>query len=64
MTQDEIDRVWSDQIGATAADALMDAGLITKIDLDKARKIIAEEISVRLVARDKPDTENWRYKSK
>jgi hypothetical protein len=42
---------------------LVDANLIGKADFDKAAAIIAEEVLVRLVANDRPDRTNWKYKS-
>jgi hypothetical protein len=63
MTDDEIDVAWSKSVAALAADALVDAKLIIKADLDKATAIIAEEVHVRLVAKDRPDRTNWKYKS-
>jgi len=63
MTDDEIDVAWSQSVAGLAADALVTAGLVAKADIDRIHKIIAEEVYVRLAARDRPDRENWRYKS-
>jgi hypothetical protein len=63
MTDDEINVAWSQSVGGLAADALVDAGLLTKADIDRAHKIIAEEVYVRLAVGDRPDRTNWRYQS-
>ena len=62
MTDDEIDVAWSRMVAELAADGLVTAKILAKDDLQKATEIIAEEISVRLVAGDRPDRTNWRYK--
>jgi hypothetical protein len=63
MTDDETDVACSQSVAGLAADALVTAGLVAKADFDRIHKIIAEEMYVRLVARDRPDRANWRYKS-
>ena len=50
-------------VAELAADGLVTAKILAKDDLQKATEIIAEEIYVRLVAGDRPDRTNWRYKS-
>jgi hypothetical protein len=62
MTDDEIDVAWSRMVAELAADGLVTAKILAKDDLQKATEIIAEEIYVRLVAGDRPDRTNWRYK--
>ena len=64
MTDDEIDVEWSRSVASLVADALVDAKLMVEADLNKAAVIIAEEINVRLAAKDRPDRTNWKYKSK
>ena len=63
MTDNEIDVAWSHTVAELAADGLVTAKILAKDDLQKATEIIAEEIYVRLVAGDRPDRTNWRYKS-
>jgi len=63
MTDDEIDVAWSKSVAELAADALVDAGLLTKADFDEAQNIIMEELRVRLALRDRPDRKNSRCKS-
>jgi hypothetical protein len=63
MTDNEIDVAWSRAVAELAADSLVTAMILAKDDLQKATEIIAEEIYVRLVAGDRPDRTNWRYKS-
>ena len=63
MTDNEIDVAWSRAVAELAADGLVTAKILAKDDLQKATEIIAEEIYVRLVAGDRPDRTNWRYKS-
>jgi hypothetical protein len=62
MTDDEIDVAWSSSVAELAADALVDAGLLTKVDFDKAQNIIMEELRVRLALGDRPDRKNSRCK--
>jgi len=62
MTDNEIDVAWSRAVAELAADSLVTAMILAKDDLQKATEIIAEEIYVRLVAGDRPDRTNWRYK--
>ena len=63
MTDDEIDFAWSKSAAELAADALVDAGLLTKADFDRAQNIIMEELRVRLALGDRSDRKNSRYKS-
>ena len=63
MTDNEIDVAWSRAVAELAADSLVTAMILAKDDLQKATEIIAEEIYVLLVAVDRPDRTNWRYKS-
>jgi len=63
MTDNEIDVAWGRAVAELAADSLVTAMILAKDDLQKATEIIAEEIYVRLVAGDRPDRTNWRYKS-
>ena len=64
MTQDEIDKAWSDSVASIAASTLQVAKLLPDADYDRVREIIAEEILVRLILGDRPNRENWRYKAK
>ena len=49
------DKDWSKSVADLAADALIDAGLIQKDQLDEASDVIAEEVLVRLCMNDRPD---------
>ena len=60
MTDNEIDVAWSRMVAELAADGLVTAKILAKDDLQP--EIIAEEVFVRLVAGDRPDRTNWRYK--
>ena len=64
MTQDEIDKTWSRDIASLAVDALMKAGFVARADFDRSLEIVAEEVVVRLSLEDRPNAENWRYKSR
>jgi hypothetical protein len=63
MTGDEIHVAWSRSIAELAMDALVTAKIVVKDDYVRAVGIAAEEIYVRLTMQDRPDRENWRYKS-
>lgn len=45
---------WSRSVAGLSVDALIDAGLLRKEDLDVAAAVVAEEISVRLALGDYP----------
>jgi hypothetical protein len=62
MTDNETDLAWSRIVAELAADGLVTAKILAKDELQKATEIIAEEVFVRLVAGDRPDRTNWRYK--
>jgi hypothetical protein len=47
-------KAWSDPIAALAADALVEARLVSRDDFDKVAAVIAEEVFVRLCLRDFP----------
>jgi len=64
MTQDEIDKAWSQHIASLSVHTLVQAGIVAKTDLDRALEIVAEEVLVRLSFEDRPNAENWRYKPK
>jgi hypothetical protein len=64
VTDDEICKDWSGRVAALVIDALMDHKIVAKADFDRATKIAAEEIFVRLVIRDRPDRESNAYKSR
>jgi hypothetical protein len=63
MTQGEIDAAWSRQVAILAVDALMRAKIVASTDLERAIEIDTEEIIVRLSLEDRPNHDNWRYKS-
>jgi hypothetical protein len=63
MTQGEIDSAWSRHIAILAGDPLVRAKIVAGADLDRAIEIVAEEIGVRLSLEDRPNSDNWRYKS-
>jgi hypothetical protein len=45
---------WSDDIANLAVDALVDGGLISQDDFERAVSIVSEEIHVRLILGDYP----------
>jgi hypothetical protein len=47
-------RQWCDKVAVLAVDGLKDAGLISKGDFERASRIVAEEILVRLCLEDYP----------
>ncbi len=47
---------WSDSVAELAVDALVDAQLVPKDKFDDASSIVAEEIFVRLILGDLPDS--------
>ena len=61
MTHDEIDVDWGQRIAALVVDALVSAGVLPHIESEKASEIAAEEITVRLTIKDRPDRTNFRY---
>jgi hypothetical protein len=63
MTDDEIDAAWSRSVAELAIDPLVTAKIMEKDDFSRAVAIAAEEIYVRLIMQDRPDRENWHYKS-
>jgi hypothetical protein len=63
LTDEEIDAAWSQSVASIAAVTLIDANLLAGPERDRATEIIAEEIRVRLIAGDRPDRDNWKYKS-
>ena len=63
MNDNEIDSAWSLSVAKIVSATLIYAKILSEAEQDRATKIIAEEISVRLIAGDRPDSENWRYKS-
>ena len=62
LTNDEIDAAWSRSVASIAAVALIQAKLLARSEQDRVTEIIAEEIRVRLIAGDRPNRENWKYK--
>ncbi len=63
MTDAEIDEAWSRSVASIAAVTLIHAKILAESDQDRATAIIAEEIRIRLIIGDRPDRENWKYKS-
>jgi hypothetical protein len=63
LTDEEIDAAWSQSVGSIAAVTLIHAKLLEAAEQDRATAIIAEEIRVRLIAGDRPDRQNWKFKS-
>jgi hypothetical protein len=45
---------WSSAIATLAADALIDGGVISRDQFERATEIIAEEIEIRLICGDYP----------
>jgi hypothetical protein len=64
MTDDEIHSAWSRSVAELATNALVTAKIVARDEYDHAVAITAAEIYARLAAHDRPDRENWRYKSK
>ena len=64
MTDEEIDAAWSQSVGSIAAVTLIHAKLLASSEQDRATAIIAEEIRVRLIAGDRPDRQNGKFKPK
>jgi hypothetical protein len=62
MSDSEIDQAWSRSVASNAAITLIYAKILPASDQDRATAIIAEEILARLIAGDRPDRENWKYK--
>jgi hypothetical protein len=58
MTDDEINRAWSKWIATLAVDAMLDAKIVARPDMEKAIAIAEEEIYVRLALGDRPDRTN------
>jgi hypothetical protein len=54
VADEDPDSAWSLKIAGLAVDALVGAGLIGKVDFDRAVLIAAEEIRVRLTLGDRP----------
>lgn len=50
-------RAWSVHIADLSADALADAGLVSRDDVERAAAVIAEEVFVRLCLLDYPPIE-------
>jgi len=48
---------WSEEVAALGVDMLVDHGLVQKADFDRATKIVAEEIRIRLAIGDYPPPE-------
>jgi hypothetical protein len=63
MTDDEIDVAWSHRIAGLTTATLVAAGVMPEADIERVKGIIAEEIYVRLCAKDRPDRNNWLYQS-
>ena len=63
LIDEEIDAAWSQSIASIAAVTLIHAKLVASSEQERVTEIIAEEIRVRLLAGDRPDRENWKYKS-
>jgi len=63
LTDEEIDAAWSQSVASVAAVTLIHANLLAGSDQNRATEIIADEIRVRLIAGDRPDRDNWKYKA-
>jgi hypothetical protein len=62
VTDNDIDSAWSLAVAGIASATLIQAKILAEAEKDRATKIIAKEILVRLIAGDRPEPENWRYK--
>jgi len=47
-------KAWCDSVAELAADALLDAGLIGRSDIQRVVAIVSEEIEIRLILGDCP----------
>jgi len=54
MGNENTQKSWSERVAGLGVDVLIDNGLIKKEDCDRATKIVAEEILVRLSLGDCP----------
>jgi len=60
MPNSKTQKSWSEDVAALGVDMLVDHGLIRKEDFERATKIVAEEILVRLSLGDYPPPEEAR----
>lgn len=54
MSTKETITSWSETVAGLGVDALVDSGLLKKGDFERAKRIVAEEIRVRLSLGDFP----------
>jgi predicted RNA-binding protein associated with RNAse of E/G family len=54
MSDGDTIQSWSDTVAGLAVDRLVDHGLVAREDFDRATRVIAEEILVRLAMEDYP----------
>ena len=54
MVESATPRTWSKQVAVLAVDVLLDAGIISQPEFERAVDIVAEEIYVRLSLEDYP----------
>jgi hypothetical protein len=47
-------REWCDKVAALQVDALVDAGLVPKVEFERGASMVAEELFVRLCMDDYP----------
>jgi predicted RNA-binding protein associated with RNAse of E/G family len=57
MSDSKTQASWSEEVAALGVDMLVDHGLIQREDFERATKIVAEEILVRLRIGDYPPAE-------
>jgi hypothetical protein len=51
----DTDKEWSDMVAGLIASDLIDAGVISSAQNERAKKIIAEKLFIRLVIGDRPE---------
>lgn len=54
MAASSTDQQWSEDIASLIADALVDGKLVAREEMERAVKIITQELSVRLILKDYP----------
>lgn len=54
MAQQNSSKGWADGVANLAVDAMLDAQILKKEDLSRAKEIISEEIFARLSVKDYP----------
>ena len=61
MEAAKTDKEWSERVGRFAASTLVVAGVLSGSHEERAAAIIAEEVLVRLIARDRPPSNSEHH---